>query len=623
MHWRAGERPGEALPRCYCPADACAFPSSPGALGATGEIPVRRAASARLPFARLPFTALIQRGSERVATWSPRTKRVITFLIIGLAFALPLRGLLRNQGPPMEEGFMLVFPERVLHGDFPNLDFLHLYGPGSLWALAGWMKVFGVTLEAERVFALLQQIGVVFGIYWIARPWGRRLALPCSLLSLLFIVPPLGLTALAWIGGVALGLLSLGLTLAGRRRLEGSPTLALRYAFWAGIVGAGALLFRLDLVIAVSLGALAATAGLGAVFKKRLLLGFGIGLSAYLIQLGTAGPYATFKGMVLDPVIYLRGGRSLPIPPSWNHLDGFLQRSGAIQPPKWPLPHFETSQQLFIWFFFLIAAVLFVPLVGRMAVQREPGRFQARVLFASGLFGLGLLPQGMQRVDSAHFSWVSCVSVALLPIAVFELIRLRRGVPRSGVRLGLCALAIPAAIVLVIPHFTAWSYADFVAQTFGKHRLAFEIERNGRRFYYGREDVAIAARQVLKEVPKVAKPGDRLFVGPTDLRKTPYSDAYLYYLLPEYPPGTYFIEMDPGVANRKGSRMASDLAHSQVAILSGVWNDWSEPNDALEFGSTASTKVLARDFCLVKKFGERPDDRKPLYELYVKCEKRK
>ena len=35
------------------------------------------------------------------------------------AFLLPLRGLLRAQGPPMEEGFMLVFPELVLHGAIP------------------------------------------------------------------------------------------------------------------------------------------------------------------------------------------------------------------------------------------------------------------------------------------------------------------------------------------------------------------------------------------------------------------------------------------------------------------------------------------------------------------------
>ena len=179
---------------------------------------------------------------------TPRQRTFVCLGILALAFLVPLRGLLRSQGPPMEEGFMLVFPERVLHGDFPNRDFLHLYGPGSLWALAGWMKVLGVTLESERLFALVQQIGVVTGLYWLARPWGRRLAVACALLSLVFILPPLGLTALAWVGGVALGLIGLGLTLAGRRRLNRAPSVALRYAFWGGFVSAMALLFRLELV---------------------------------------------------------------------------------------------------------------------------------------------------------------------------------------------------------------------------------------------------------------------------------------------------------------------------------------------------------------------------------------
>jgi hypothetical protein len=39
----------------------------------------------------------------------------------------------------------------VLHGTIPNRNFLHLYGPGSLWALAGAFKVFGVSLLTERV----------------------------------------------------------------------------------------------------------------------------------------------------------------------------------------------------------------------------------------------------------------------------------------------------------------------------------------------------------------------------------------------------------------------------------------------------------------------------------------
>ena len=57
--------------------------------------------------------------------------------------AIPLRGLYRFTGGTMEEGFMLYFPERIARGDVPNVDFLHLYGPGSLQVLAGWYEVFG------------------------------------------------------------------------------------------------------------------------------------------------------------------------------------------------------------------------------------------------------------------------------------------------------------------------------------------------------------------------------------------------------------------------------------------------------------------------------------------------
>ncbi len=72
---------------------------------------------------------------------------------------------------------MLVFPEQVLHGAIANRDFLHLYGPGSLWVLAAVYKVFGTRLVVERLFGLLQEIGIVFGVFLIARHWGRRVAL--------------------------------------------------------------------------------------------------------------------------------------------------------------------------------------------------------------------------------------------------------------------------------------------------------------------------------------------------------------------------------------------------------------------------------------------------------------
>ncbi|MGH2685985.1 MAG: hypothetical protein ACRDJP_11025, partial [Actinomycetota bacterium] len=137
---------------------------------------------------------------------SPRQRTALMVGLVLLAFALPLRGQLRNQGPPMEEGFMLVFPEMVLEGLVPNRDFLHLYGPGSLWVLAGVFEVFGTSLAAERLVGLAQQVGLVLGVLAVGLLWGRAVALFGALVALVVIVPPIGLTALAWVGAVAFGL---------------------------------------------------------------------------------------------------------------------------------------------------------------------------------------------------------------------------------------------------------------------------------------------------------------------------------------------------------------------------------------------------------------------------------
>src|SRR5438552_14643274 len=108
---------------------------------------------------------------------SPRRMReCVSIAIVSGVVLLPMRGLWRAPGPPMEEGFMLVFPEQVLHGAIPNRDFLHLYGPGSLWVLAAVFKLAGTTLWSERAVGLAQQLALIAAVYAITRPWGRRVA---------------------------------------------------------------------------------------------------------------------------------------------------------------------------------------------------------------------------------------------------------------------------------------------------------------------------------------------------------------------------------------------------------------------------------------------------------------
>jgi hypothetical protein len=177
----------------------------------------------------------------------------------------------------------------------------------------------------------------------------------------------------------------------------------------------------------------------------------------------------------------------------------------------------------------------------------------------------------------------------------------------------------PLALMLIFPHFTYRWYADYVAQSAGHDRPVWGIQHRGRFFYYGRHDVAEAAQRLLDDVETVSEPGDKLIVGTGDLRKTPYSEAYLYFLLPQLDPGTRYIEMDPGVANAADSGLADEMRESDVVILSTVYDDWDEPNTSRDVGSDEPNQVLAEDFCRQGSYGSNGVDR-PIYELYVRCE---
>jgi hypothetical protein len=208
----------------------------------------------------------------------------------------------------------------------------------------------------------------------------------------------------------------------------------------------------------------------------------------------------------------------------------------------------------------------------------------------------------------------------LLPVAVAELLRKLRPTLRSGRRVLIAAAAPGVALLVFVPHFTFGPYSDLVAQTFDRRREVYVMQNDGRSFYYGRRDAADAVNAMLPVIDQIARPGDRLFVGTGDLRKTPYSEAFLYYLLPQTRPGTRYIEMDPGVANRNDSGLADDLASSDLVILSSIRDDWNEPNASLDVGSDQAVQVLRDRFCMVGSWGTGLFGR-GLYELYQRCER--
>lgn len=522
----------------------------------------------------------------------------------------------------MEEGFMLAFPEQVLHGQIPNRDFLHLYGPGGLWVLAAIYKAFGTNLVTERTVGLLQHLGIVFGVYALVRRWGRAPALVGALLVVFINITTAGLSALAWNGAVAFGLWALWCLL--RAGEVGDDHRARRLLIIGGLLVSMALLYRPDLILAVGLGTGAALWRTDRRRLKWFALGCSLAIVGYLAQAALAGPGHAFKGMFLEPIFTLRGGRSLPIPPIWGRLIGYLQKAAVLRTVGWPFPQFQLAHQLYFWFVLMVVTPLFTLAVAVRAVRRDPERPRARALLVIGLFGLGLCTQGLQRIDQTHLSWVTCVTIATLPAAISELLHghtLTR--PRLD-RLKAGATSFGVAFVLLcvlIPGFTMRGYVDVASQSFGKNTMGFRVARKARSFPLARTEIAGPAQQLVDAFDRLdPKPGERLFVGPVDLRHTPYADSFFYFLYPELPPATYFIEMDP-FDSEPGSRLPDDVASADWLILSNVWHLWLEPNDSRLYGSDAANQVVRRDFCEVGHFGEI--DSLPMYELYRRCSPRK
>jgi hypothetical protein len=317
--------------------------------------------------------------------------------------------------------------------------------------------------------------------------------------------------------------------------------------------------------------------------------------------------------MLIDPVVRLRPGRELPRPPSWHVLDGALQAIAEDVPPWWRFPALAASHQLFLWFFALPIIALLVAGTGLLLHRRTSGAPRSIVLAAAGLFGVGLLPQAFQRPDSTHLTWVACISWPLLVPTLIELIRRRAPRAHPRLRVAIAGTFVAGLMFVVCPFFTYRTYLLYTRITAGNLPPAYAVERNGRRFYMGDARPWRATTGVVETLDRLAKPGERLFVGPVDLRRTWYTDTFFYYLFPELPPSTYFMEMDPGIANAEGSPLAGEVASADWVLLTGFWAGWREPNTSMDFGPDAPNEVVRTQFCLVQSFEN------DLVQLYHRC----
>jgi hypothetical protein len=126
--------------------------------------------------------------------------------------------------------------------------------------------------------------------------------------------------------------------------------------------------------------------------------------------------------------------------------------------------------------------------------------------------------------------------------------------------------------------------------------MAVFHNQNGRTYPVNPLPDPLSLAKILDQLQKQSSPGQRLFVGPGDLRRTNAADTYIYYLMPQLTPASYFLEMNPLSANRPNSRLSADIATADWLILDRFWDPWGEQNASLRYGSDEPNEVVRTQF---------------------------
>ena len=471
-------------------------------------------------------------------------------------------------GSRMDEAVLLVFPELLLHGKVPYRDFETFYGPANLWILAAAFRVFGATVEIERIVGLTYRFALFAALYFAVRRWGKAAAIGAVMIAA-FALLPLGSVANAWI--MALTLLMVSTTLLTRQLTAFDDRSSVGAI--AGLIAGLAILFRIDLAPAV----IASAAVLLWASKPKQRYAYGIGLiaggSPLLISLLTAGFKNVMENIFLYPVIYTSAGRRLPL--------------------------FGRSSEMAIYALVIAGAAALALSVGALGVWKKRGDRESVSLLALGCLSIFAVPQVLQRADYFHAAMTATVTIALLPAVAAAAVKLSNKPSLASLFAALATTACFSGLWSIAPQSTD-IFSNIVHNQLALSEIPQCVARGGnRKFPLSSPGDAQSVTNICSAIAQKARAGERLFVGPRDLRRTNYNDVYFYYLLPQLTPASYFIEMNPLSANRPDSRLASDIATADWIILDSQLDSFHEANASEQLGSNAPMLVIHDRFIQV------------------------
>lgn len=471
-------------------------------------------------------------------------------------------------GDPMDEGMTLVYPELIQHGAVPYRDFENVYGPGNWWFLSGIYSVFGTNVYVERTVGLLYRVVCLIAIFALARRWGLAAAASCMLLagSLLINTGPV---ALSWWGAMAVAVSALGLLAAGTTPWR---------CFAAGVLAGVAILFRVDVAPALCLAALPILWKLN--WSRRLLLSGTAAVTAIVPLLGVA--YVAGMGAVLHDLFFL------PV---------------FYSSPARNLPFSGVEFRLLLFFAAHLMALALNLAAGMIAMRKFDDSRTTPVLLAVALFAAGITHQPYHRLDFIHLLFAAFLTVSFLPISFLVL----AGAIRSQLfrpRFAGAFCAVTAVILFLgMPSIRTGTLSALAHPMGTTPPGSFWVKRNDRSFPLLSSNTAAMAERMLEQLDLESKSGERLFVGPADLRRTNYSDTFIYHLMPKLRPASRYLEMNPFSANAPGSHLPRDLKQADWVVLNRAWDDWPEQNRSRENGSDEPLQVVRENFILVEEYG--------------------
>jgi hypothetical protein len=503
---------------------------------------------------------------------SGRTSAALAVFVALLAiFALVPR--MSGSGPEMDEGAVVAYAERVMAGAVPHRDFLTFYGPGNPWLVAGAFEVAGGNVFTERFVGLLYRLVIVSGLFFLASRVAGALGGTLAGIVAIAAVEDDLVWASATYGALAFVLLGLALAAGVGGPPRGLPATAL--CAGAGVAGGIAALMRFDFAPAVVVSALPLLALVPRRARVSWAAGFVLSAGLYVPHVAVVGHARVAR--VLSDLVATRSGRALPLP-ELSTGAGALLAAGVVAT------------------FALVAS-------GVLLLVRERASVQGGVMLSVGFLSIGLVPWALFRADVFHIIPFAVVPLSLAPGVAILAVR------RSG-SLGQAGATAACVVIALVTFFIVTTYSASIGDDLRAWRA---IGSSYYGFYADNED-GRAARAVVDYAATHTRPGDSLFVGPQDLRRTNYGPTFIYFMLPQLQPASYYMEMNPQTANRAGSGLAADIRRARWLILTSQFDGWSEPNASSRFGPAVPNSVVRELFCERYRAGD--------YRVYERCQGR-